>query len=344
MDFSALTDPVDRAVVKAFNKKHVPRWSVGRGTPALTAAWILLLLATLVAVIFVPALILGHLGMWTWPEPWEVLLLALVIMVVPVTWRYVNTAWDPRVESPYRVAEFTKANGLIYAGREYEPRYPGILFTKWRSTAADPTIHLPGDRFVEIGNYSGRGYVAIKLDAPLPHIVLDGLAERGVVGGRESMYVPDPDQRLRLEGEFDRHFALYCPSGYEKDALYLFAPDIMARFIDTAARLDAEIVDDWLFLYAKGPLVTIDPDTWTWLLVTVRALSRKVDQWARWRDDTLRGSAEQTTSEILTPPPGVGDDGRRLRQVTSPRTAVTLVLGFCYLVVAPVLILVFAFR
>lgn len=330
--------------MKAYNKRHAPRWSVGRGAPLLTVALIMMTLSAVWIVFFVPVLILAHLDLWTWPELWEITITALAAVAIPVTWRYVNSAWDPRVESPFRVHEFAKANGLIYAGREYEPQYPGILFTNWRSKAADPTIRLPGDRFVEIANYSGRGYVAIKLDVPLPHIVLDGLAERGVVGGRESMFVPDPDQRLRLEGDFDQHFALYCPAGYEKDALYLFAPDIMARFIDTAARLDAEIIDDWLFLYAKGPLVTIDPDTWTWLLATVRALSRKVDQWARWRDQALLEPADDPAPEILTPPPGVGDDGRRLRQVTSPRTAVLMVLGFCYLVVVPVLILVFAFR
>lgn len=40
------------------------------------------------------------------------------------------------------------------------------------------------------------------------------------------------------------------------DALYLFTPDIMARFIDNAAQLDVEIVDDWLFLYLQRPVST----------------------------------------------------------------------------------------
>lgn len=55
---------------------------------------------------------------------------------------------------------------------------------------------------------------------------------------------------LSLEGDFDCHFTLYCPRGYERDALYVLTPDLMARLIDEAGGLDVEIVDDWLFFYS----------------------------------------------------------------------------------------------
>src|ERR1044071_8257923 len=116
-------------------------------------------------------------------------------------------------------------------------------------------------RFVEFGNYqytvqSGKnsttyrwGYVAVKLDVPLPNIVLDALGNNGFGSNLPASF--QRAQRLSLEGDLDQHFTLYCPEGYEQDALYLFTPDIMARFIDHAAELDVEIVDDWMFLYAK---------------------------------------------------------------------------------------------
>ncbi|WP_354002739.1 hypothetical protein [Microbacterium elymi] len=154
---------------------------------------------------------------------------------------------------------------------------------------------------------------------------------------------------MHLEGDFDQHFALYCPEGYEQDALYLFTPDIMARFIDHAAALDVEIVDDWLFLYAQGrTLSTLDPATWAWMFATVGALLDKMAQWARWRDDRLApdAAARATTSgtasapapspagaaslpftapvAAFTPPPGVAPAGRRLRRSTS---AVTVMAG-----------------
>ncbi|MEO7546479.1 MAG: hypothetical protein ABIT21_09370 [Terrimesophilobacter sp.] len=52
------------------------------------------------------------------------------------------------------------------------------------------------------------------------------------------------NQVLSLEGDFDKHFTLYCPKEYEHDALYVFTPDLMTRLIDHAAGYDVELVDD----------------------------------------------------------------------------------------------------
>ena len=55
------------------------------------------------------------------------------------------------------------------------------------------------------------------------------------------------------------------------------------------AHHDVEIVDDWLFLYAKRDFSTLDPATWAWLFSVVGALLGKLAQWERWRDDRLTG-------------------------------------------------------
>jgi hypothetical protein len=116
----------------------------------------------------------------------------------------------------------------------------------------------------------------------------------------------------------------------------------MARFIDNAAALDVEIVDDWLFLYAKRDFSTLDPATWAWLFSVVGALLDKFAQWAGWRDDRLRAAARSTPDasahasletsgavspgvaatavpftpplDTLRPPPGVAPQGRRLQR------------------------------
>lgn len=49
------------------------------------------------------------------------------------------------------------------------------------------------------------------------------------------------DQVLSLEGDFDRYFTPYCPKQYERDALSVFTPDLMALCIDEAAPFDIEI-------------------------------------------------------------------------------------------------------
>ncbi|WP_338037096.1 hypothetical protein [Microbacterium lushaniae] len=216
-------------------------------------------------------------------------------------------------------------------------------------------------RFVEFANYryttgSGKnrtthkwGYVAVKLDTPLPHIVLDAIGNNGLFGVSNLPAAFDRDQRLSLEGDFDRYFSLYCPADYERDALYLFTPDIMARFIDNAAALDVEIVDDWLFLYAKRDLSTLDPATWAWLFSVVAALLDKFDQWARWRDDRLAHApmaaadgdaapAGAAAAPMLTPPPaGVAPGGRRLKRGFSWGTVVVIVLVIAWYVVRGVM-------
>lgn len=253
----------------------------------------------------------------------------------------------------YRLDGFARANGMTYEPRFANPGLPGMIFSVGSSRQASDLVRGDRPRFVEFANYryttgSGKnrtthswGYVAVKLDVPLPHIVLDATSNNALFGSNLPLAF-DKDQRLSLEGDFDRHFALYCPAGYERDALYLFTPDIMARFIDNAAALDVEIVDDWLFLYAKRDFSTLDPATWAWLFSVVGALLDKLQQWARWRDDRLAAAsaavpdasahagdtspavrpAEGGASGVpfeaplasLRPPPGVAAGGRRLQK------------------------------
>ncbi|MEV8267619.1 hypothetical protein [Microbacterium sp. NPDC076911] len=251
----------------------------------------------------------------------------------------------------YRLDHFARANAMTYEPYLANPGLPGMIFNQGSSRASRDLVRGVQPRFVEFANYrymtgSGKnrtthqwGYVAVKLDVPLPHIVLDALGNNALFGSNLPTSFAK-DQRLSLEGDFDRYFSLYCPGGYERDALYLFTPDIMARFIDNAAALDVEIVDDWLFLYAKRDFSTLDAATWAWLFSVVGALLDKLAQWARWRDDRLRtdaaagaaalptGAAPDAAStstgaahdavpfapplDPLRPPPGVAAPGKRL--------------------------------
>ena len=239
----------------------------------------------------------------------------------------------------YRLSRFAVANGMTYEDQVKNPPLPGMIFQLGNSRQANQLVRGHTPRFVEFGNYqytvkSGKnsttykwGYVAVRLDVPLPNIVLDALGNNGFGSNLPASF--RKDQRLSLEGDFDRYFTLYCPEGYERDALYLFTPDIMARFVDNAAQLDVEIVDDWLFLYTKREASTLDPATWAWLFGTVGALITKFDQWARWRDERLmveQGSMAASAvpgshalpfappAGMLTPPPGVAREGRRLKR------------------------------
>lgn len=290
-------------------------------------------------------------------------IMALIIFAIVRSTRSAPERW-------YRLDHFAQRNGMTYLPKLEDPPLPGMIFSNGHTRRATDLVRGASPRFVEFANYtyttgSGKnstthnwGYVAIKLDVPLPHIVLDALGNNALFGSNLPASF-DKDQRLSLEGNFDQYFSLYCPSGYETDALYLFTPDIMARFIDNAAALDVEIVDDWLFLYGKRPFSTLDPATWAWLFSVVGALLEKFAQWSRWRDDRLTDAAALTSAptmrsegadaaqvpgapasalpfaaapftdppQSLRPPPGVALPGRRLTRRT-PWVALIIVGGF----------------
>jgi hypothetical protein len=100
----------------------------------------------------------------------------------------------------------------------------------------------------------------IQLDRALPHMVLDAVQnDRKILGQRVSNLPArfDLAQRLSREGDFDRYFTLYAPADYERDALYVFTPDLMALLIDEAGSgeggsMDVEIIDDRMYVYAPG--------------------------------------------------------------------------------------------
>ena len=242
----------------------------------------------------------------------------------------------------WRLDRFARANAMTWYPSVSNPPLPGMVFGIGHGRIASDVVRGERPRFVEFGNYvyrtgSGKnesthrwGYVAVKLSTPLPNIVLDAVGNNSLFGSNLPAAL-DGSQRLSLEGDFDRTFTLYCPSGYEADALYLFTPDIMARFVDHAAALDIEIVDDWLFLYTPREASTLDPATWAWLFSVVAALLDKLAQWERWRDDRLAAPATGAAvpareaagsaalpfaapAASLGPPPGVAPEGRRLRR------------------------------
>lgn len=335
-DASALTDPVDPRAVRAFAQEL----TAGRKTSASTVlAWIIGGFAAVMAVSFFGPLLVGALSHA--PAPVALLVLGGILALVALIAFLIVTGVRRAKERRYRLSRFAAANHMDYLDRIENPPLPGMIFRIGNSRLSTDLVRGSSPRFVEFGNYqytvkTGKnsttyrwGYVAIRLDVPLPHIVLDAKGNNSVFGSNLPTSFRK-DQQLSLEGDFDRHFTLYCPEGYEQDALYLFTPDIMARFIDNAAELDVEIVDDWLLLYTRRPVSSLDPATWAWLFGVVGALITKLDQWARWRDDRIAGVSSARSlghpvpgshdlpfaapAGMLTPPPGVARQGRRLKR------------------------------
>ena len=354
-DARALTNPVERRDVTAFLARLRAQGALPRSNGA---AWIVLgvvaaaVVAMLTALGTVSAAMIGALAQRSGGAGVGVavallpLLLMLAIAGLGIWW-WVASA-RARQSRWFRLDRFAAANGMTFLPEIPGPPLPGMIFSVGSDRRAEDVVRGERPRFVEFANHryttgSGKnrtthrwGYVAIKLDVPLPHIVLDALGNNALFGASNLPASFGREQRLGLEGDFDRYFALYCPAGYERDALYLFTPDIMARFIDNAAALDVEIVDDWLFLYTKRPASTLDPATWAWLFSVVAALLDKLAQWERWRDERLTAATAPHPSAalpfdapaaLLRPPPGVAPAGRRLHRRV-PWVAIGIVIAF----------------
>lgn len=147
------------------------------------------------------------------------------------------------------------------------------------------------------------GYLAIRLPRQLPHFVLDARSNDGILSSLQ--HRPQRNQRLSLEGDFDTHFHLFAPKGYERDALYVFTPDLMALLIDETGDLDVEVRDDMLIVYRPGGFDLHDPLVW--------------ERFARIRDTVGTKAWTQTdgySDDRVAPGLSafVGPEGRRLKR------------------------------
>lgn len=114
--------------------------------------------------------------------------------------------------------------------------------------------------------------VRIALAAEAPRIQLRSRRSAGVLSSLPRR--PRGRTELRLEGNFSDVFAVSVPTGYERDALYLLTPDLMAILLDNAADLDLEIVDRTLHVYFP-PLDLTDPAKLSGFLTVIDALSER---------------------------------------------------------------------
>ncbi|WP_158000100.1 hypothetical protein [Salinibacterium sp. PAMC 21357] len=190
-------------------------------------------------------------------------------------------------EQRLRLSRFAAANGFEFAAHEGAVGYPGMIFGLGFDRAVSQHLVRSGEQFLDIGNYEYTarvgadavryryGFVAIHLERRMPHLVLDSNTNN-FLGASQLPVGFASKQRISLEGNFDEYFAMYCPKGYEPDALYVFTPDLMALMIDEAVIADAEVVDDWMFLYRFGGFDLSDPATMAMLFRIIDTVGAKM--------------------------------------------------------------------
>jgi hypothetical protein len=230
-----------------------------------------------------------------------------------------------------RMDRFARANGFVFSPSDANPAYPGAIFQVGDSRRATEHFRTAEGRFLDFGNFqyttgSGKnrttrhwGFLAIRLDRRLPHMVLDATANNGLFGGTNLPATFSKSQILSLEGDFDRYFTLYCPSEYERDALYVFTPDLMALLIDNAAPFDVEIVDDWMFVYSASRFPPAQPAVYQRLLSIVETVGAKtLTQTDRYRDER---AAVPFAANIVAP------QGTRLKRSVSVGAVILIVVA-----------------
>lgn len=340
LDFAPLTAPVTSEELTAFRRE--------RRSQATTVATGIIAVVIVAVGAAILALLIGSLSSSAGSAGVSVVVVLAVIGICGIMglrWLASRATWRRWL----RLSRFAKANGLVFAANPPVPAYPGAIFGIGSARAVPEQLYRQDGRYVDIGNLryttgSGKnrtthnwGYVAIKLDRMLPHMILDAKANNFL--GTNLPVSFSRGQVLSLEGDFDRHFTLYCPKEYERDALYVFTPDLMARLIDEAGLFDVEIVDDWMFLYSARTFDLADPRALSRAFRIIDTVGEKtLDRTELYADAKVVSGADVAASgeplgarmaaNIVAP------QGRRLRKGLSLGTTVVFVGVAIYVVVS----------
>lgn len=309
LDYASLSLPVTAADVLAYKKAQSPQNTSKKNSLFFVVLFVFVGLAVLPLIIEAVGLFSSG-GIEAIMPP--IMLAAVIVLVVAAVIAYLR--YDERRRA--KLYRFALLNQLLYEENSAYTSYKGMIFDEGHSRVIKQLLRFADAS--EIGNYqyetgSGRnrsthtyGYVKIPLTRNLPHMVLDGKANNllGIITGMTDSF--DRSQKLSLEGDFDKHFTLYAPKQYERDALYVFTPDVMAILIDEGKRYDMEIVDDELFIYSNAGFNLVSEAQLTSLVRIVETIGGELrSQTRRYADEKVLDAREANV---------VAQEGRRLNK------------------------------
>lgn len=288
LDYTSLTSPVTASDIAAY-KAIRPARSLN------IQKWYQIAIIGIAPSVFIILMIIDWLSrqsvtIATFVKPF---ILALVLVIGGLTYsRY-------RLNRRVKVYRFARQNNLQLIEDSKDPGYAGMIFDEGHSRKINQGIVF--SEGLELGNYeyvtgSGRrrmthtfGYVKIPLKRSLPHMVLDGKANNtfGLTSMTDSFEL---SQKLSLEGDFDKHFTLYAPKEYERDALYVFTPDVMQVLIEEGKRFDLEIVDSELYIYSNVKFNLASKQQLSSLVKIIEMVGSELrDQTKRYADERVVG-------------------------------------------------------
>ncbi|MBF4573985.1 hypothetical protein ITJ64_15845 [Herbiconiux sp. VKM Ac-1786] len=168
---------------------------------------------------------------------------------------------------------------------------------------------------------------------PLPHLFVQAVGP----GSRTLPAALDADQRRALEGDFPRHYLVYCRPGTERDALYILTPDLMAALIDEGRAACLEVDDGAVRLYSPYAFDPGDPLAWADRAALVDGVGTRAVERVR-RLGRAPGTPAMATAGTGGVPAGASAPAPRLRSTARSNRSTVLVEVACTLVVAGVFI------
>ncbi len=283
IDYSPLTQKVDDTVIKNFVDADGKKHSV--------VSKKLILAMALIAIGINLASLLFVLASKSNLDPLKFLYTSIIVVALLVIRKYQIDTYTKLI----RLTNFAKANGLEYHKTALYLTHQGIIFNigsgrmgfdqliKPKTGDASP-FEISNYRFVtgtgDDKNTHYRGYIMIQLDRNVPQIVLDSHQNNTKLFGISLCNIPvsfSKDQILELEGDFNKHFTLFAPKEYKRDALQIFTPDLMASFIDESGSFDAELIDDKLFVYSEVPFNYFDTAKMEKLFKIIETVGARTD-------------------------------------------------------------------
>lgn len=223
-------------------------------------------------------------------SPWIHKIMILVVIPIGV-WGLISST-----KTRYKIDAFISRNSLTaLSGQKISDSHKGFIFNVGNSRHYngigfnDSVLSEIGNQTYTIGSGKNKqhhnfGVIRLKLSRKLPHMVLDSTKNNDF--GENLAKSFRSNQKLSLEGDFDKYFTLYTPKQYERDALYVFTPELMSILVDQLSLYDIEIIDDDLYLYNPTPFVLSDGNQLKSLIVFAnKIISEFRDNTDLYKDD-----------------------------------------------------------
>ncbi len=200
-------------------------------------------------------------------------------LLIPVAgfWIYYYFSTQSDVRNKLSFEEFLKVNNLYnIAPSKIEARpelfMPESLLEIGQDRKVDfgfeDKSHKNKTRFCQIEFTIGSGnnsithkFSCLSLETPalLNHFLLDSKRNELLSFFSNIPRHYEQKQRISLEGDFDKYFDLYVPSGEHIDVLAVLGPDVMQSLITHSQQFDIETGKHKVYLFCSGHIL-FEPD------------------------------------------------------------------------------------